>query len=370
MTMKKTHFALVACAGISMSPALASEALLLKHVFSEANALFLPLPSVDDVLAESGFSDEMVDLGRHLFFDTRVSVSDSMSCASCHDLDIGGVDGNATSIGHDGSVGGRNAPTVLNAALNVDQFWDGRAPNLAEQAKGPVENPIEMGNSRENLIHTLSEIPGYLQRFSHAFPNDENPVNFDNFATAIAAFETTLLTPSRFDDFLRGNMSALTLGEVVGLEVFMDLGCAECHNGVNLGGNSYQYFGAINDPSVVHMPREDTGVALVSGDKADEYMFRVPPLRNIALTEPYFHTGSAETLAEAVQVMAEVQLGTTLDKYDTQLIISFLSALSGQQPQVTIPDPLQIPEPDPIIGSEGQEHTDEMLMSASRAPAR
>jgi cytochrome c peroxidase len=215
----------------------------------------------------------MVDLGRHLFFDARMSEAEDISCASCHDLTLGGSDGRPTSIGRDDRFGARNAPTVLNAALNIDQFWDARAPNLVEQVKGHVLNPIDMAHTQASLFQTLQDIPGYVLRFNSAFPNDAEPLGLNNFATAVAAFETTLITPSRFDAFVAGDTSALTLDEIFGMQVFFDLGCAECHNGVNLGGNSQNYFGIVAEPSNTHRPKDDTGVSAVTGNIHDEYLF-------------------------------------------------------------------------------------------------
>ena len=351
----------------STSPLMASERMLREQVQSEAMAVFAPLPNVETVLDELGYSSDMVDLGRHLFFDNRVSLGQDISCASCHAFDAGGSDARKTSIGHKGALGGRNAPTVLNAVFNIEQFWDGRANDLAEQAKGPVENPIEMANHRDNLIQTLAEIPGYVERFSAAFPDANNPITFDNFAHAIAAFEATLITPTRFDEFLLGRQEALELDEIVGLRIFLDTGCMECHNGLNLGGNNYQYFGAVKDPSEKYMPRDDLGVAAVTGDPSDKYLFRVPSLRNVALSGPYFHSGAASTLTEAVQVMANVQLGARLDDQDVDLIIAFLETLSGVPERITAPVPLQKPQPVPEIAIDPE--TAQNATLAAREPA-
>ena len=223
---------------------LASEAVLIQQVYDQATAYFAPLPTPQKLLRENDYSAEMVDLGRHLFFDTRMSKAEDISCASCHDLTLGGTDGRPTSMGRDDKFGARNAPTVLNAALNIDQFWDARAPNLVEQVKGHVLNPIDMAHTQASLFQTLQDIPGYVLRFNSAFPNDAEPLSLNNFATVVAAFETTLITPSRFDDFVAGDTSALTLDEIFGMQVFFDLGCAECHNGVNLAGNSKTILGS------------------------------------------------------------------------------------------------------------------------------
>lgn len=351
----------------STSPLFASELLLREQVQSEAMAVFAPLPNVETVLDELGYSSDMVDLGRYLFFDNRVSLEQDISCVSCHALDAGGSDARKTSIGHKGALGGRNAPTVLNAVFNIEQFWDGRANDLVEQAKETVENPIKMANHRDNLIQTLAEFPGYVERFFVAFPDANNPITFDNFAHAIAAFEATLITPTRFDEFLLGRQDALELDEIVGLRIFLDTGCMECHNGLNLGGNNYQYFGAVKDPSENYMPRDDLGVAAVTGDPSDKYLFRVPSLRNVALSGPYFHSGAASTLTEAVQVMANVQLGARLDDQDVELIIAFLETLSGVPAGITAPVPLQKPQPVPEIAIDPE--TAQNATLAAREPA-
>lgn len=284
----------------STSPLMASERMLREQIQSEAMAFFAPLPNVETVLDELGYSSDMVDLGRHLFFDNRVSLGQDISCVSCHAFDAGGSDARKKSIGHKGALGGRNVPTVLNAVFYIEQFWDGRANDLTLQAKGPLENPIEMANYRDNLIQTLAEIPGYVKRFAAAFPDANNPITFDNFAHSIAAFEATLITPTRFDEFLLGRQEALKLDEIVGLRIFLDTGCMEYHNGLNLGGNNYQYFGAVKEPNEKYMPRDDLGVAALTRDPSDKYLFRVPSLRNVALSGPYFHSGAALTLTEAV----------------------------------------------------------------------
>ena len=334
---------------VAAGPLAASERLLTQHVYESASEYLFPIPTLDELIEDFGYNDAQIELGRHLYFEKRVSKDENISCATCHGLDTGGVDLLPTSIGHDGQKGSRNAPTVYNAVLNIEQFWDGRAPDLSAQAKGPVENPIEMANTREAVIETLKAIPGYVALFDQAFPADPDPVTFDNFATAIAAFETTLLTPSRFDQFLQGDFNALSIGEKVGLDIFVNLGCVECHNGYNIGGGNFQRFGAVREPAKSHRPPEDVGLAAVSGDPADTFVFRVPSLRNIAETGPYFHTGSANTLEEAIQVMAQVQLGTGLSSGDTALLIEFLHTLTGDLPRIAMPDPLPKPDPAPDV---------------------
>jgi cytochrome c peroxidase len=333
----------------SAVPCVASEKLLSQSIYDDASEYLFALPTLNELIEDFGYNDAQIELGRHLYFEERVSKDENISCASCHGLDTGGVDLLPTSVGHNGQVGGRNAPTVLNAVLNIEQFWDGRAPNLVEQAKGPVENPIEMANTRDALIETLKGIPGYVSLFSKAYPSQEDPITFDNFATAVAAFETTLLTPSRFDAFLMGDMQALSLGEKVRLDIFSDRGCVECHNGYNIGGGNYQRFGAVREPGTSHRPENDIGLAAVSGDPTDKIVYRVPTLRNIAETGPYFHTGSADRLEEAIQVMAQVQLRSDLSQDEVDLLIEFLQALTGELPDIAIPDPMPKPETAPDV---------------------
>ena len=309
-----------------------------EYLIREAREYFQPLPSVDEVLRRAGITDAQIELGTALYFDPRMSAGGDVSCASCHGLDTGGVDNLQFSVGHNGALGGRNAPTVLNAVFNIDQFWDGRATDLAEQAKGPVVAPVEMANTPENLVATLSSMPGYRRMFKQAFPDDSNPISFDNFAKAIEAFETTLITPSRFDEFLLGDETALDVAEQIGLSFFMDLGCSACHNGVNVGGGEYQFFGAVEQPLEIVMPRDDKGLGAFTAGTEKDYMFRVAPLRNITLTAPYFHSGAVVELEEAVQLMAFYQLGTRVDDEVAEMIVSFLNSLEGDTPNVDIPD--------------------------------
>ena len=314
-----------------------------EYLMREAREYFAPLPSADDVIRSAGITGAQIELGKALFFDPRMSSGGDVSCASCHGLDSGGVDNLQFSVGHNGAISERNAPTVLNAVFNVDQFWDGRASDLAEQAKGPVVAVVEMANTPENLIATLNSMPGYKTMFKAAFPSDTNPISFDNFAQAIEAFETTLITPSRFDAFLHGDENALTIAEQIGLSYFMDLGCSACHNGVNIGGGEHQFFGAVEQPSEIVMPRHDKGLGACTAGSEKDYMFRVAPLRNINLTAPYFHSGAVDELEEAVQLMALYQLGTRVDDEVAEMIVSFLNTLEGEVPSVDFPDLPKLP---------------------------
>jgi cytochrome c peroxidase len=248
------------------------------------------------------------------------------------------VDGLETSIGHGWQKGGRNAPTVLNAVFNTAQFWDGRAADLKAQAKGPVQAGIEMASTPDRVVETLKSIPDYVDRFKRAFSGEADPVTFDNMAMAIEAFEATLITPaSPFDQFLEGNTAALTDAQKAGLTLFIDKGCAACHNGVNIGGQEYYPFGVVEKPGADVLPANDKGRFQVTKTAADDYVFRAGPLRNIALTAPYFHSGKVWDLEQAVAVMGASQLGEELTPEDVAAITAFLHSLTGEQPNVGYP---------------------------------
>jgi len=250
----------------------------------------------------------------------------------------GGADDVPTSTGHAWQKGARNSPTVFNAVFNVAQFWDGRAKDLEEQAKGPVQNPVEMHNTPQNVEQTLASMPGYVQAFGQAFPGDKAPVSFENMAKAIQAFETTLVTPdSRFDRFLKGDDKAFTADERKGLQTFIDSGCAACHNGINVGGQGYFPFGLVNKPGEAVRPSADKGRFAITRTESDEYVFRAAPLRNVALTAPYFHSGQVWDLKEAVAIMGNAQLGKQLSDADVDSITLFLNTLTGRQPDIAYP---------------------------------
>ncbi len=295
---------------------------------ARALAQFQPIPE----LAPGGERDTpaQIELGRRLYFDTALSLDNSQSCNSCHRIDkrLGGVDNLPTSPGVKGENGSRNSPTVLNAALQMAQFWDGRAADLAEQAKGPVLNPVEMAMPDEaTVVARLLAKHEYDFAFAAAFPDASEPISYHAMASAIAAFERTLLTHDRFDDFLGGDLAALNEAERAGLETFMDTGCAACHNGAALGGNSYMKLGLVKPYSA----SDDSGREQVTGNPADRQVFKTPMLRNIALTAPYFHNGQVATLDAAVRQMAEYQLGRTLDDRQIAQIAAFLNALTDKQ---------------------------------------
>jgi cytochrome c peroxidase len=308
------------------------------ETLQKAQSLFKPLPSQPPVIRGTAVTPERVELGKMLYFDPRLSMSWLISCNTCHNLGLGGVDLLQTSIGHGWQKGPRNAPTVLNAVFNIAQFWDGRAGDLQTQAKGPVQASVEMGNTPERVVQTLKSIPEYAERFKKAFPDQAEPVSFDNMAGAIEAFEATLLTPdSAFDRYLKGEAQALGETEKQGLATFMAKGCSNCHNGLNLGGNSYAPFGVVQKPGAEILPEKDKGRFTVTKTASDEYVFKVPSLRNIALTPPYFHSGQVWDLRQAVAVMGAAQLGAKLTDPETDAILAFLKTLTGRQPAVTVP---------------------------------
>jgi cytochrome c peroxidase len=266
------------------------------------------------------------DLGRMLYYDGRLSVNDQISCNSCHDLARFGVDGEPTSPGHAGERGGRNSPTSLNAFGHIAQFWDGRAKDVEEQAKGPVLNPVEMGMADEaTVVAKIKAIDGYGPLFAKAFPDADDPITYDNIAGAIGAFERGLSTPGRFDAWLNGDDKTLTDAELQGLQTFLDTGCIACHQGPLLGGMMYQKLGLVRPYETT-----DIGRAEVTGNDVEKFFFKVPSLRNVAETGPYFHDGSVKTLPEAVKLMAAHQLGRDLDEATIAGITTFLAALTGE----------------------------------------
>jgi cytochrome c peroxidase len=307
-------------------------------VLQRARATFSPIPAGLPEIEGNVITDAKVELGKMLFFDPRLSASHLLSCNTCHTLGLAGADLQETSTGHGWQRGPRNAPTVLNAAYNTAQFWDGRAPDLREQAKGPIQAAVEMNNSPDHVLATLRSIPEYEQRFEAAFAEDRDPLSFDNVAKAIEAFEATLQTPgAAFDRYLAGDLEALGKAQMTGLSLFMNKGCASCHGGINLGGNAYFPFGLVKTPAKAIRPESDKGRFAITRTAADEYVFRTPPLRNVELTYPYFHSGKVWTLREAVSVMGASQLGIELDDDQARSITVFLASLTGNQPEVEYP---------------------------------
>jgi len=324
-------------ASVALATAFAAPALADADLRAFANDLFDPIPMSTPDLPNNIITRPRVDLGAMLFFDPRMSRSGLFSCQSCHNVGLGGVDGLTTSIGHGWQQGPRNSPTMYNAVFNIAQFWDGRAANLAEQAMGPVQAGVEMNNTPERLIDTLNSMQGYLDAFAEAFPGEEDPVTFENFALAVEAFQATLTTPnSRFDQYLNG-ADTLNEQEIRGLTAFIDEGCAACHAGVNMGGQEYYPFGLVERPGASVLPEGDRGRFEVTATATDDYVFRASPLRNIELTAPYFHSGVVWSLEEAVAVMGVSQLGADLSEDQVGDIAAFLRTLTGEIPQVVHP---------------------------------
>jgi cytochrome c peroxidase len=278
-----------------------------------------------------GLDPGRVALGERLFHDTRLSADSTVSCASCHNLKAGGVDGQRFSIGVGGAVGSINAPTVLNSAYNLAQFWDGRAATLEEQAVGPIHNPVEMGATMSQVIGRLEQDADLVARFGRLYTDG---LTVANLLDAIATFERSLITvDSRFDRYLRGDQEALSELEVDGYRRFREFGCASCHQGMLVGGNMYQKFGVLGDYFAGRaITTSDLGRYNVTGREEDRHVFKVPSLRNVALTAPYFHDASAMTLEQAVTAMARYQLGRDLSVADTEAIVAFLHTLSGTVP--------------------------------------
>lgn len=270
-----------------------------------------------------------VALGGRLFRDKRFSADNSLACVSCHDLKRGGADGKRVSVGIGGALGGINAPTVFNSSLSFVQFWDGRATSLEEQAAGPIHNPLELGSNWAEVLARLNQDGEIVAAFKEAYSDG---LTARNIADAIATFERALLTPnSRFDRYLLGNKKALTAQEIEGYRLFRELGCTSCHQGALLGGNMFQKFGVLGDYFAGRQPsKADLGRYNVTGRVEDRHVFKVPSLRNIALTAPYFHDGSVDSLAQAVLIMGRYQLGRELPESDVQAIVAFLGSLTGE----------------------------------------
>ncbi len=274
-----------------------------------------------------------VELGKKLWFDPRLSRSGFISCNSCHNLSMGGSDNLPTSIGHNWQEGPINSPTVLNSSLNFVQFWDGRAADLKEQAGGPIANPMEMAFTHDLAVEILESIPAYKEEFKKVFGKDE--ITIDEITQALASFEETLVTPNaRFDLWLKGDDNAINDQELRGYLTFKNSGCVACHNGVAVGGNTFQKMGVI-EPYVTD--NESAGVAGVTGNDIDRMRFKVPTLRNVELTYPYFHDGAANTLAESVDIMGRLQLGRKFTENEIEDIVAFLKTLTGDQPQLVMP---------------------------------
>lgn len=275
------------------------------------------------------FDKNRAALGKKLFFDTGLSRDGTISCASCHHLPGSGADPSPFSFGVDGEEGAIHSPTVLNSSFNFAQFWDGSVKNLQEQAKGPISNPVEMASDMASAVSYVKTRSEYAKAFKK---NYKEGLTEETLVDAIAEFEKALFTPnSRFDKYLRGDKEALNEGEKKGYQLFQDYGCLSCHNGINIGGNMYQQFGAL---SIYESKKDNLGRFNVTKDEGDKYFFKVPTLRNIALTAPYLHDGGAVTLKEAISKMMEHQVGIVPQKGDIDKIEAFLKTLTGDSPAI------------------------------------
>ncbi len=314
-------------APLAVASAMAATGLWTVQAVAARNEPVKPVPAV------KVSNPALAELGKKLYFDPRLSKSGFISCNSCHNLSMGGTDNLKTSIGHNWQKGPINSPTVLNSSMNVAQFWDGRAKDLKEQAGGPIANPGEMAFTHALAIDVLDSMPGYKAEFKKVFKSDK--IDIDQVTKAIAAFEETLTTPnSRFDKWLKGDNKAITADELAGYQLFKSSGCTGCHDGVAMGGSSFQKMGVV-------APYKSTSTAegrsAVTGKDADRFNFKVPTLRNVELTYPYFHDGEAATLTQAVDIMGRLQLGKTYSADENAKIVAFLKTLTGDQPKFTMP---------------------------------
>jgi cytochrome c peroxidase len=320
----------------------------------QAKGLFQAIPETPPALPGNTATPEKLALGKMLFFDPRLSENEDISCQRCHNIGMGGVDGRSSSIRHIGGLGGRKVLTVLNAAFNTSQFWDGRAADLEAQVAasvmanpgalsrtrgGPtITNPGETTLTKQHAVERLKTIGGYVDAFKGTFPSEIDPITYDNIGRAIAVFEATLITPDApFDRWLKGDDAALSEDQKQGLKIFVDKGCSNCHNGINVGGGMYAKFGSAQNPGPEFLPPDDSGRSAVTKNLADKYVFKVPGLRNVELTAPYFHSGRSWDLKEAVEVMGQSELGQKLSAGETEKLVEFLKSLTGRQPQVVLP---------------------------------
>lgn len=322
--------------------ALASQSAMADALSDSFLMMFKPLPT-EAPSADNELTEAKINLGRMLYYETRLSKGGKMSCNSCHQLDKYGQDNLPFSPGHEGKLGGRSSPSTYNAALHIAQFWDGRAPSVEEQAKGPVLNPGEMGMpSADFVVEVLKSIPGYVEAFKAAFPGEADPITYNNFGKAVGAFERKLVTPSRWDEFLKGKKDALTAEEQKGYETYAKAGCVTCHNGPAVGGAMYQKLGLIKAwPEL-----KDLGRFEATKQESDKHYFKVPSLRNVTETAPYLHDGSVKTIEEMVKMMAEYQLAKSLTDEEVTSIVTFLKALKGDIPKEYVAEP-KLPESGP-----------------------
>jgi len=316
---------------------------------SAAAQQWQPLPEKAPAPEDNPTTEDKVELGKKLYFDPRLSETGTVSCNTCHNVMEGGDDGRPSSMGVHGRIGPRNAPTVWNAAFQSTQFWDGRADSLEEQAKGPLLAHPEMGmSSHDQVMDRVREVPGYVAEFKDVFGGD-NPVNIENAVDAIGAFERTLITPnSPYDQYAKGDKDALTEKQKKGMQAFQQAGCTSCHSGpafngpqmnMEQGQGFFQKFPTFTDNEYVEKYdlMADKGRAEATGNDAHKHMYKVPTLRNIELTAPYFHNGAVKTLPEAVRVMAKTQLNKELSEQQVENIVAFLNSLTGEFPEITMP---------------------------------
>jgi len=302
-----------------------------QQLAGRARQLFTPLPKVMES-DQNPVTPEKVKLGKILFYESRISIDGTVSCAKCHPISLYAADGLRTSVGNNCKANPRNAPTVFNAASQISAHWIGNRTSVEDQAKQSVIGPPAFGMPKyEDVEKKLKEYKTYVSLFKEAFPADKEPVTVDNFAKAIGAFERTLITPAPFDAYLNGDESSLTTGQKRGLKIFMDTGCAGCHSGTYVGGQMYRKFGLVESYwEYTKSVKIDEGRYTVTRNEADKYVFKVPVLRNGEKTAPYFHDGSVDTLESAIMIMAKIQLGRVITKQQTLDLSDFLKSLTGE----------------------------------------
>ncbi len=308
-----------------------------RQLLEQAAVFFRPMP--DNAFAEGQeASEELIELGKMLYYEPRLSKSGLISCHTCHNFGLAGVDNLPVSVGHRWQKGPRNAPTVLNAALHSSQFLDGREPDVESQALMPILDPVEMASSEEHVLAVLKSIPEYVKRFHAAFPEEDEPLTYKNVGVAIGAFERILLTYSPFDSFIKGDLDALNEEELNGLETFMSVGCVTCHVRETLGGHTFSKF--ITPRELSDDVEPDSGRFNLTGREEDMHFFKVPSLLNVAETYPYFHDGSEWSLTETIREVASSQLDIDLTDEELDFLVSFMHALSGEVPEyaLKIPD--------------------------------
>ncbi|RZQ55908.1 cytochrome C biogenesis protein CcsA [Pseudidiomarina tainanensis] len=289
-----------------------------------------PIKVIEPYVSES---PEKVELGKQLFFDPRLSMSGIISCNTCHNLSYSGTDNLKTSIGHKWQAGPVNSPTVFNSSLQIAQFWDGRALDLKEQAAGPIAANVEMAMPHTLAVDVIQSIPGYRSQVEAVYGT--NQVTLDHITDAIAEFEKTLVTPNApFDRWLQGDDNAITEQQLAGYQLFKQAGCVACHYGEALGGKSFMKMGLVQ-PYESDSPSQ--GRYDVTGKEIDRFMFKVPTLRNVAITYPYFHDGAANTLEEATQIMGQLQLGRNFTKDELANLVAFMESLTGERPKISLP---------------------------------